>query len=347
MIPGKLKAVDRAHVQHCHVQYQEHLLTAREIEKLANEMEAQLLKADGSFVVKTPSADAMGRNNSALVLNDLMELQLPPLGGPRTIVSEDDVLGGAETVVEAEVEELYEGDAESEDEGSVADDAEAIDDLDDEAIIDISDSAPVKMALDERIPGQRVPRFNYVSLIRHQIDGSSKKVLVRRSTLQDDGQHAWQENGVVRDWLGQQTCEFGNAGFGRESNVMVDCDDAKEKSEDGSNRGVEHVRAVKKKVRTELNPTMTNAFRTEDGAAAWTPSVVKELMTLGPKHSFAMEQIDYSQIPRGAEVLMLQVEHTTKKATGDKKTRVVVNGAQESYKERRAAIVWAGGSRRP
>ena len=73
MIPGKLKAVDRAHVQHCHVQYQEHLLTAREIEKLANEMEAQLLKADGSFVVKTPSADAMGRNNSALVLNDIME----------------------------------------------------------------------------------------------------------------------------------------------------------------------------------------------------------------------------------------------------------------------------------
>jgi hypothetical protein len=46
-----------------------------------------------------------------------------------------------------------------------------------------------------------------------------------------------------------------------------------------------------------------------------------------------MEQIDYSQIPRGAEVLMLQVEHTTKKATGDKKTRVVVNGAQESYKD--------------
>jgi hypothetical protein len=46
-----------------------------------------------------------------------------------------------------------------------------------------------------------------------------------------------------------------------------------------------------------------------------------------------MEQIDYSQIPRGAEVLMLQVEHTTKKATGDKKTRVVVNGAQEAYKD--------------
>ena len=65
-------------------------------------MEAQLLKADGSFVVKTPSADAMGRSNSALVLNDLMELQLPPLGGPKTIVDEDDdVLGGAETIVEA------------------------------------------------------------------------------------------------------------------------------------------------------------------------------------------------------------------------------------------------------
>ena len=86
------------------------------------------------------------------------------------------------------------------------------------------------------------------------------------------------------------------------------------------------MRAVKRKLRTDLNPTMTNAFRTEAGAAEWTPSVVKELTTLGPKHSFAMEQIDYSQIPRGAEVLMLQVEHTTKKATGDKKTRVVVNG---------------------
>ena len=234
MIPGKLKAVDRAHVQHCHVQYQEHLLTAREIEKLANEMEAQLLKADGSFVVKTPSADAMGRNNSALVLNDLMELQLPPLGGPRTIVSEDDLLGGAETVVEAQVEEIYEGDAESEGEGSVAEDAETIDDLDDEAIVDISDSAPVKMALDERIPGQRVPRFNYVSLIKDQIDGSRSKILVRRSTRQDDGD-VRQENCGVQDWLEQQTCKFGDTGFGCGSNVFVECDDGvQEEPTDGS-----------------------------------------------------------------------------------------------------------------
>jgi hypothetical protein len=103
-------------------------------------------------------------------------------------------------VVEAQVEELYEGDAESEDEGSVADDAETIEDLDDEAIVDISDSAPVKMALDERIPGQRVPRFNYVSLIRHQIDGSRSRILVRRSKLVDDG-HLVKANCGIEDWL--------------------------------------------------------------------------------------------------------------------------------------------------
>jgi hypothetical protein len=323
MIPGKLKAVDRAHVQHCHVQYQEHLLTAREIEKLANEMEAQLLKADGSFVVKTPSADAMGRSNSALVLNDLMELQLPPLGGPKTIVDEDDdVLGGAETIVEAQVDELYEGDAESEDEGSVADNFEQLEELDDEGIVDISDSGPVTMALDERKPGQRVPRFNYVSLIRHQIDGSSRRILVRRSKLQDDG-YKRQENCGMEDWLEKQSCKFGDAGFGRESNVFVDCDD----------RIIQRIRAVKRKLRTDLNPTMTNAFKTEDGAEEWTPALLKELTTLGPMHSFAMEQIDYCRIPPGAEILMLQPELTTKKATGAKKARIVVNGAQESYKE--------------
>ena len=78
MIPGKRHPVDRAHVHHCHVQFQEHLLTAREIERLSTETEAQLLRDDGTLLVKTPSADAMGRNNSPLVPNDLQELQLPP-----------------------------------------------------------------------------------------------------------------------------------------------------------------------------------------------------------------------------------------------------------------------------
>ena len=48
------------------------------------EAEAQFLKKDGAGIieVKTPAADAMERNNSPLVTNDLMELQLPPVRGP-------------------------------------------------------------------------------------------------------------------------------------------------------------------------------------------------------------------------------------------------------------------------
>ena len=78
---------------------------------------------------------------------------------------------------------------------------------------------------------------------------------------------------------------------------------------------------------------MTNAFRTEEGAEAWTPSVIKELTKIGPKNAFAMVQIDYSQIPSGAPIIMLQVEHSMKKETDEMKTRLVVNGAQEPYKE--------------
>jgi hypothetical protein len=68
----------------------------------------------------------MERNNSPLVTNDLMELQLPPVRGPimaATVGDEDDALeGGAETLVKAQDNELYIGDAESEDEASVVDD---------------------------------------------------------------------------------------------------------------------------------------------------------------------------------------------------------------------------------
>jgi hypothetical protein len=78
---------------------------------------------------------------------------------------------------------------------------------------------------------------------------------------------------------------------------------------------------------------MTNAFKTADGVEAWSPSVLKEMTTLGPLHSFAMEQCDYGDIPKGAPILMLQPELTTKQVTGVKKARIVVNGAQEPYKE--------------
>jgi hypothetical protein len=46
-----------------------------------------------------------------------------------------------------------------------------------------------------------------------------------------------------------------------------------------------------------------------------------------------MEQCDYGDIPKGAPILMLQPELTTKQVTGAKKARIVVNGAQEPYKE--------------
>ena len=93
------------------------MLTANEIERLSKEAEAQFLKQDGAggtIEVKTPAADAMERNNSPLVTNnDLMELQLPPVRGPvmaATVGAEDDALeGGAETVVKAQVDELYIG----------------------------------------------------------------------------------------------------------------------------------------------------------------------------------------------------------------------------------------------
>ena len=101
---------------------------------------------------------------------------------------------------------------------------------------------------------------------------------------------------AVQDWLDTQSCQFGDAGFGYGSNAILDYDDdAAKDANPGFSRGaVGRVRAVKRKIRTERNPTMTNAFRTEEGAEAWTPSVVKELTKIGPKHAFAMEQIVFS-----------------------------------------------------
>ena len=103
----------------------------------------------------------------ALVTDDLMGLQLPPIRAPvlvtETTAVEDQALDGAETAIEAQVNEEYGGDAESEDEASVADDESGFepDDLDSEVNIDLSDSRPKTTALDERIRAEpRVPRFN-------------------------------------------------------------------------------------------------------------------------------------------------------------------------------------------
>jgi hypothetical protein len=109
MIPGKRHAVDRAQVHHCHVKHQEHLLTAIEVKRLSQEAEAQFLKDNGSLQVKNPSADAMGRDNSALVTNDLMELQLPPLGGSKVaILVNDSGLEGASVRANTPIRALYE-----------------------------------------------------------------------------------------------------------------------------------------------------------------------------------------------------------------------------------------------
>jgi hypothetical protein len=287
---------------------------------------------NGRLVFKSPAADKMGRDNSALVTDDLMGLQLPPIRAPTVAKDSDQALEGAETGIAVQVNEEYEGDAESEDEASVADDAEQLDELEGEIDIDLSDSRPTTTALQERILAEpRVPRFNYASLIRNRIDGSSRRILVRRLRVD---QRVLSTNGTVQDWLGQQSCEFGNAGFGSGSHALVDwADDLQEESIGSSDGDIEQVRAVKRKLRTELNPTMTNAFKTADGAEAWHPSVLKELITLGPLNSFAMEQCDYRDVPAGAPILMLQPELTTKQATGDKKARIVVNGAQEPFKE--------------
>ena len=111
-------------------------------------------------------------------------------------------------------------------------------------------------------------------------------------------------------------------------------DRAQEEEVIGSSSGEDaRVSAVKRKRRTELNPTMVKAFKTEEGAAEWTPSILKELTTLGPNKSFAIEQVDRYNIPHGAEILMLQPELTTKKSNGERKARLVVNGKQESVKE--------------
>ena len=70
------------------------------------------------------SADFVGREYSELVTDDPMGLQLTPIRAPTLVTVADEVedqtLRGAETEIEAQVNEEYEGDPESEDEASVA-----------------------------------------------------------------------------------------------------------------------------------------------------------------------------------------------------------------------------------
>jgi hypothetical protein len=274
-----------------------------------------------------------------------MELQLPPLGGPKVAIHVHDngLEGGAETVVEAPVEEVYDGDEQSEDEASVADDAEAAADEDDDAdavgvVADLSDSAPVQSALQERALAPkralRIPgRYALAGLKRMHSDGRRRRVSVRSIDTVPVEEGC---SGVVQDWLQMQECAFGDAGFGQNSNVFDDRDDTEgydhSSSSSSSCGGNVRVSAVKRKHRTELNPTMTQAFKTLEGKEEWSPSIIKELTTLGPKEAFAIEQVPWSLIPAGADIIMLQPEHTTKKSSGEKKTRIVVNGSQEKVK---------------
>jgi len=100
-----------------------------EVERIGEEVVAQLVMDNGRLVFKSPAADKMGRDNSALVTDDLMGSQLPPIRAPIIADDSDQALEGAETGIVAQVNEEYEGDVESEDEASVADDAKQLDEL--------------------------------------------------------------------------------------------------------------------------------------------------------------------------------------------------------------------------
>ena len=85
-------------------------MTASEIERIGDELVEQLIKENGTLVFKSPSADLMGRDNSALVTDDLMGLQLPPIRAPvlvtETTAVEDQALDGAKTAIKAQSTEV-------------------------------------------------------------------------------------------------------------------------------------------------------------------------------------------------------------------------------------------------
>jgi hypothetical protein len=225
-------------------------MTALEVERIGEEVVAQLVMDNGKLVFKSPAADKMGRDNSALVTDDLMGLQLPPIRASAVMAADEDgqVFEGAETVVEAQVNEEYEGDAESEDEASVVSDADQLNESEDEdegeVNIDMSDSRPKFSALEERAQSApRVPRFNYVSMVRNRSDCDSRKELVRRLELD---QLLLPNLGAVQDWLDKQSCTFGDAGFGYDSNALLDHSDGiiPEAVAGVSDGAIERVRAI-------------------------------------------------------------------------------------------------------
>ena len=87
----------------------------------------------------------------------------------------------------------------------------------------MSDSRRKASALEERArSAPRVPRFNYVAMVRNRSDCDSRRELARR--LESD-QQLLPSLGAVQDWLEMQSCQFGDAGFGYGSNVILDYDD--------------------------------------------------------------------------------------------------------------------------
>jgi hypothetical protein len=213
--------------------------------------------------------------------------------------------------------------------------------------MDLTDNRLVEMAASNR-PTRR-PRIEYAGLRRHSSDGKivgaprlAKLVQLDRKEAGyaniDDG-----ANGTLEEWYHEQECVFGIAGYGEHSNVIT-APRMSEKRGDTSlmETEMEHeddfasmpcISVVKRKSRTEMNPTVTVAFKTDEGTAKWTPSVVKELTVLGPMNKFAMVLLEENQIPRDVPILMLQTELTTKRETGLEKCRVVVNGKMEPIQE--------------
>ena len=115
---------------------------------------------------------------------------------------------------------------------------------------DLSDSRPAPSALEERANApSRVPRVQY----------AEGRVLRRVSDRR------------LESWLlAPTTPKFGDYGFGSRSSVFVDRAPAwmqEEEAINSSSRNSDEdarVSAVKRKQRTELNPTMVKAFKTSE-----------------------------------------------------------------------------------
>jgi len=225
----------------------------------------------------------------------------------------------SEVFVSEEVVEEYDGPDASEAEASdadaeVSDDAESVDegsDAENGEDMDLTDNKPVEMAAANR-PTRR-PRIEYAGLKRNSSDGKAVATPRLAKLVHMDRKGAcnadvdYGANGTLEEWYHEQECVFGIAGYGEYSNVIM-APLMPEKFGDASliETEMEHeedpvsmpcISVVKRKSRTEMNPTVTVAFKTEEGTAKWTPSVVKELTVLGPMNKFAMVLLEENQIP--------------------------------------------------